>query len=149
LISIGRHDEARAILARYHAAGDITSPLINYEVSTITSAIQAEQEAQNSVRYAEMLKTPSNRRRLFISVTLGVFAQWAGNGVVSYYLALILDTVGVTSVRDQTLISACLQVWNLIFAAVGAFLIDPFGRRPLFWSSAVVMMVSYALVTAL
>ncbi|KAE8373999.1 general substrate transporter [Aspergillus bertholletiae] len=149
LISVGRQEEARTILTHYHAGGDTASPLVEYEISTISAAIEAEREAQSSASYLEMLKTPGNRRRLFISITLGIFAQWAGNGVVSYYLALILDTVGVTSVRDQTLISACMQMWNLIFAVLGAILIDRFGRRPLFLASAVVMFVSYVLVTAL
>ncbi|GAB1198743.1 general substrate transporter [Aspergillus pseudonomiae] len=149
LVSVGRHQEARTILARHHAGGDTNSPLVNYEISTISATIAAEQETQSSASYIEMLKTPGNRRRLFISISLGIFAQWAGNGVVSYYLALILDTVGVTNVKDQTLISACMQMWNLIFAVLGAFLIDRFGRRPLFLASAVVMFVSYVLVTAL
>ncbi|KAL7656176.1 hypothetical protein ACMYSQ_005290 [Aspergillus niger] len=149
LISVGRNEEARAILTRYHAAGDETSPLVAYEFSEISSTIRAEQEAHSSASYIEMVKTPGNRWRLMISITLGLFAQWSGNGVVSYYLSLILDSVGVTSVRDQTLISACLQMWDLIFAALGAFLIDRLGRRPLFLASAVIMFVSYVLVTAL
>lgn len=149
LISVGRGEEAREILARYHSAGDINSPLVNYEVLAIISAIQAEEDAQSNASYLDMIKTPGNRHRLLISISLGVFAQWVGNGVVSYYLALILDTVGVTSTRDQTLISACLQMWNLLFAAAGAFLIERYGRRPLFLASAFVMFTSYVFVTAL
>ncbi|PYH29227.1 sugar transporter [Aspergillus neoniger CBS 115656] len=149
LISVGRNEEARAILTRYHAAGDESSPLVAYEFSEITSTIQAEQEAHSSGSYMEMVKTPGNRWRLMISITLGLFAQWTGNGVISYYLSLILDSIGITTVRDQTLISACLQMWDLIFAILGAFLIDNFGRRPLFLSSAGIMFVSYVLVTAL
>ncbi|KAJ5716578.1 Sugar transporter [Penicillium malachiteum] len=149
LVSVGREDEAHAILIRYHAAGDSHSPLVNYEFQEIVSALRAEREAANDGSYLEMIQTPGNRRRLMISISLGLFAQWAGNGVISYYLSLILDSVGVTKVKDQTLISACLQVWCLIFACIGAFLIDRFGRRPLFMSSACVMLVSYVLVTAL
>lgn len=149
LISVGREDEARNILVRHHAAGDASSALVAAEFTEITATIRSEQEAHSSSSYIEMIKTPGNRRRLFISITLGIFSQWAGNGVVSYYLALILDTVGVTSVRDQTLISACMQMWNLIFATAGAFLTDKLGRRPLFMASAGTMFVSFVLVTAL
>ncbi|PYI09322.1 general substrate transporter [Aspergillus sclerotiicarbonarius CBS 121057] len=149
LISVGRDEEARAILTRYHAAGDETSPLVAYEFAEISSTIRAEQEAHSSASYLDMIKTPGNRWRLMISISLGFFAQWSGNGVVSYYLSLILDSVRVTSVRNQTLISACLQMWDLVFAAVGAFLIDRLGRRPLFLASAAIMFVSYVLVTAL
>ncbi|KAF7594593.1 hypothetical protein BBP40_008860 [Aspergillus hancockii] len=120
LISVGRNEEAREILAHYHAACDATSPLIYCEVSTITSAIQVEQEEQSSASYIEIIKTPGNRHRLFISLRLCIFVQWAGTCVVSYYLALILDTVGVTSVRDQTLISACLQLMFVSYVLVTA-----------------------------
>ncbi|GFF31272.1 lactose permease [Aspergillus udagawae] len=148
LISQGREDEAYAILMRYHAAGRRSS-LVDAEFQEIRATIRAEQDAHRGASYAEMISTPGNRHRLIISLSLGFFAQWVGNGVISYYLALILDTVGVTTVRDQTLISACLQMWNLLFAIVGSLLIDRFGRRPLFLSSAVIMLVSYVLVTAL
>lgn len=84
-----------------------------------------------------------------ISITLGVFAQWVGNGVISYYLSLILTSVGVTKVRDQTLISACLQMWDLAFAGLGAYLSDRLRRRPIFLASAATIFVSYVLVTAL
>ncbi|KGO78267.1 Major facilitator superfamily domain, general substrate transporter [Penicillium italicum] len=149
LISVDREEEALAILIKHHAAGDASSALVNYEFQQIVSTIRAEKEASSTGSYAEMFKTPGNRRRLMISVSLGLFAQWVGNGVISYYLALILTSIGVTKVRDQTLISACLQMWDLVFAAIGSVLIDRLGRRPLFLSAAVIMFVSYVLVTAL
>ncbi|KAJ5361511.1 Major facilitator superfamily domain general substrate transporter [Penicillium brevicompactum] len=149
LVSVDREEDALAVLARHHAAGNTSSPLVNWEYQQILTTIRAEKEASKNGSYAEMFKTPGNRRRLMISVTLGFFAQWVGNGVISYYLSLILTSVGVTNVRDQTLISACLQMWDLAFAALGAFLIDRLGRRPLFMASAVIMFVSYVMVTAL
>lgn len=149
LVSVGRLEEARAILIEFHAAGDEVSPLAIYEFQEITSAIHAEVEANSTGSYIEMIRTPGNRRRLAISISLGYFAQWVGNGVISYYLSMILTSVGITEVRDQTLISACLQMWDLIFSGLGAFLVDKLGRRPLFLSSAAIMFISYVLVTAL
>ncbi|KAJ5908959.1 hypothetical protein N7495_001641 [Penicillium taxi] len=149
LISVGREDEAHQILVNYHAGGDADSPFANSEFEDIVSALSAEREAHRNGSYIKMVKTPGNRHRLLISVTLGLFSQWVGNGVISYYLSLVLDAVGVTKVRDQTLISACLQIWNLCFAVLGSYLIDRLGRRPLFMASAAIMFVSYVLVTAL
>lgn len=61
----------------------------------------------------------------------------------------MLSTVGVTSTRDQTLISACLQIWNLLLSAGAALLVDRLGRRLLFLSSFVIMLVSYVAITGL
>ena len=106
-------------------------------------------DAHATTGYMDMIKTKGNRRRLFISISLGVFAQWSGNGVVSYYLGLVLSTVGITSITDQTLISAGLQIWNLIFAVGAAFSVDKLGRRMLFLASAATMLISYIIVTGL
>ena len=65
------------------------------------------------------------------------------------YLSLVLDTIGVTSVTNQLTISACLQIWNLLFAVGAALCVDKVGRRPLFLASASTMLVSYILITGL
>lgn len=149
LLNNGRKEEAHQILAQWHAAGDLEAPLIRYQVTEIENTLRFEKECHASASYLDMFKTKGNRHRLFISVTLGIFAQWAGNGVVSYYLALVLDTVGVTSTTNQLIISACLQMWNLIFAVIAATNVDNLGRRFLFLGSAVIMLVSYILITGL
>ncbi|KAJ0379865.1 hypothetical protein COL26b_002018 [Colletotrichum chrysophilum] len=149
LISVGRVEEATEVLAKHHAGGDRSNPLVQYQVVEIQATINAEKEASASASYADMVKTPGNRRRLFISITLGIFAQWAGNGVVSYYLPLVLNSVGVTSTTNQTLISACLNVWNLLWAIAAATNVDRLGRRFLFLTSASVMLTSFIIVTGL
>jgi hypothetical protein len=149
LISNDRIEETRVLLERWHANGDKNSALVNYEMMEITETLRAERDAHKSASYAEMFRTPGNRHRLFVSVSLGIFVQWCGNGVVSYYLSLVLETVGVTSVTDQTLISAFLNVWNLLFSVAAAFSVDRLGRRPLFLASAGIMLIGFILVTAL
>jgi hypothetical protein len=147
--SQGRVDEARAILVKYHAGGDETSPLVAYELEEIEETLRLERESKSETSYLDMFKTPGNRHRLFISVTLGVAAQWNGVGVVSYYLSLVLKTAGITSVTNQTLINGCLQIWNLIIAVSAAFFVDRAGRRLLFMISCTGMLISYVLITAL
>lgn len=84
-----------------------------------------------------------------VPVTLGIFSQWSGNGIVSYYLPLVLNTVKITSVTHQTLISALLQVWNLFWAIGAAASVEKLGRRVLFLTSASIMLVSYIVITGL
>lgn len=149
LISVNRNEEAENILTAAHAGGETDCPLVDFEMIEITTTINAEKESYAPASYASMLQTPGNRRRLLITIILGVSSQWAGNGVISYYLALVLHTVGVTSVTDQTAISACLQMWNLLWAVTAASCVDRFGRRTLFLASTAVMLVSYVVVTGL
>ncbi|KAL6405893.1 general substrate transporter [Ilyonectria robusta] len=149
LISEGRIEDARQILVDWHAGGDTNSALVEFEMAEIIEAVRAEKEASGTARFSDLWKGPGNRHRLFITITIGFFAQWVGNNVVSYYLALVLDTVGVTSADDQTLVSACLQFWNLIFAVIGALFIDRLGRRMIFQLSFAIMLVSYVIVTGL
>ncbi|KAF4964252.1 hypothetical protein FSARC_7806 [Fusarium sarcochroum] len=146
LVFMDRADEARKNLADLHTGGDVNSPLIEFEMAEIEMALKAEIEAKKNSSWNDLWATPGNRHRLFITISLGTFAQWSGNGVVSYYLAIILNSVGITSVTDQTLISACLQIWNVIWAVLAALNVDRLGRRMLFMTSAIVMLVSYIII---
>lgn len=76
LVSVDRIDEARVVIANAHAGGDINSPLVNFEMMEIEETIRAEREAHTATTWADLYSTPGNRHRLFISVSLGVFAQW-------------------------------------------------------------------------
>lgn len=62
---------------------------------------------------------------------------------------MVLQTIGITSVTQQTLISGFLQIWNLILAVCSAASVDLVGRRPLFLISAVGMLISFVLITGL
>ncbi|KAG4413948.1 hypothetical protein IFR04_012915 [Cadophora malorum] len=68
---------------------------------------------------------------------------WNGIGVVSYYLTLLLDTVGMKESFDQTLINGLLQIFNFGAAFSAAILVDRLGRRTLFIWSGIGMLVSY------
>ncbi|KAJ5193320.1 hypothetical protein N7449_009462 [Penicillium cf. viridicatum] len=149
LLSCGRVEEARSMLVKFHAGGDADSQLVAFEIEEINKGLAAERKARLGARWIDCVRTPGNRYRLFLSVSLGFFAQWNGGGVVSYYLTLILDTVGITSTTDQTLINGFLQLWNLIMSVVGACLVDRAGRRMLFITSTVIMLFSYIFITAL
>ncbi|KAL2072932.1 hypothetical protein VTL71DRAFT_10256 [Oculimacula yallundae] len=150
LIAHGKHDEARNILTRYHSDGDKESPLVDFELAEIEKAIQAESTAMSQNSYLDCIRTAPNRRRTFIAITLGIFAQWAGNGVVSYYLALVLDTIGIKATSSQTLINGMLQLFNwAISVLAGALMVDRLGRRTLFLISTVGMLVSYICWTVL
>lgn len=52
-----------------------------------------------------MVSTPGNRKRIVIIVAIAWFSQWSGNGLVSFYLNKVFDTIGITSPTVQLLIT--------------------------------------------
>lgn len=147
LISRDRITEARDILVEHHGGGDAKLRLIEVEMSEIVGALELERQSK-STKWRDLISTPGNRRRTYIAVTLGVAAQWNGIAVVSYYLTLVLDTIGITSSSMQTLINGLLQIFNLIAAASAALLVDLLGRKTLLMWSGIGMLVSYIIWTA-
>ncbi|THV72686.1 MFS sugar transporter-like protein, partial [Aureobasidium pullulans] len=136
LIHKDRREEAIQILAKHHAGGDVNSALVLFEVSEISAAIKAE-EAQNQTKYSAFFKSPGNRHRLFVIIVLGIMQQASGNTIISYYLALILKQIGITSPTAQNGINGGLQIFNYLAALSGATLVDKLGRRTLILSGLI------------
>jgi len=75
-------DEARAVLAKYHANGDLHDPLVELELSEINAAIQKE-ALSSQTTYADFLRTTGNRLRLLVLIALAFSLNWMGNGIIS------------------------------------------------------------------
>lgn len=114
LVAKGRMSEARAILACYHTAGEEDHPLVRFEMEEISRAIESERQA-SATKWTTLFATPANRRRMFIVCSIGAFAQINGVSVVSYYLTLVLDTVGITDPDTQTLINGFVTSSEKLF----------------------------------
>jgi MFS family permease len=150
LVAKNRQEEARKVLVKFHAGGDESSPLVDFEMKEFEENIRIEAQINSQTSYIDLVRTAANRRRTIIAIIVGVFAQWNGVGVVSYYLTLVLNTVGITAVSQQALINGLLQLFNW-FAAVlaGALMVDRLGRRTLFLVSTAGMLASYIIWTGL
>ncbi|KAM0424274.1 hypothetical protein ACHAPT_010419 [Fusarium lateritium] len=148
LISKGRLSEARASFTKYHAAGDDSHPLVDYEMSEITSHIETER-AIAGMGWFSLVRTKADRKRLAICVFSAFISNWSGNGIITYYLSLVLDSVGITDSFTKTLINGILQVFNFFAATCAALLVDRVGRRPLWIVSCAGMLVTYIILTVL
>ncbi|KGO64626.1 Major facilitator superfamily domain, general substrate transporter [Penicillium italicum] len=151
LITESTHPRQRqAFTGLYNALwfiGSITSAAIGFagltidEFYQICKSINAESD-KSCRRWSTFFATRSNMHRLSICVLLGFMQEWSGNGVVSYYLAPILESVGIYNASHQAAINISLQVWNLGFAVCGAMAADRYGRRKL-WLIATLLMFIY------
>ncbi|KAJ3039982.1 hypothetical protein HDV00_011537 [Rhizophlyctis rosea] len=148
LVAHGKHEEARRVLAKYHANKDPNDPLVVFEMSEIQNALVMEREATQGASMKTLFATKGNRRRLLIIFAIAFFSQWSGNGLVSYYLVPVLNSIGITDSFDQQLINGILQIWNYITAIAGALAVDRAGRRTLFLTSNIGMFISFVIWTA-
>jgi hypothetical protein len=144
---MGKQEKALSVLSKYHANGETDDPLVQWELHEIESALLQEASARSS--YLDFFRTPGNLRRLAVILTISVGTNWVGNSLISYYLAPILRSVGITSALKITSINAGLGAWNLIVAVSAGLNVERFGRRPLFLTSFIGMFCSYAIVMGL
>ncbi|KAF4805983.1 Lactose permease [Colletotrichum siamense] len=149
LISKERDAEAEALIVKYHANGDPTDLVVPLEMEEIRTALRLEAEASRSTSYMSFFQTPGNRRRFFIILAVGFFSQWSGNGLISYYLSLILNSIGYTSQDTQTLINALMTLWGMIWGLIASFLVNRFRRRTMFLASTLGALACYVTWTAL
>jgi hypothetical protein len=56
---------------------------------------------------------------------LDLFLQWSGNGLTSYYLVRVLNTIGISNPREQNILKGRLMIFNWITAVSSAFLTGP------------------------
>lgn len=85
---------------------------------------------------------------MLLVALVSFFSQCSGNGLVSYYLHDILNSVGIRSSYDQALINGGLQIWSFLVAiGFSVFLVDKFGRKTLFLIAGVGMLVTFSIWT--
>lgn len=142
----GKPELAHKVLADVHANGNLDDELVQCELTEIRDTIKMEQEFEGN-GWPELWRTPGNRRRLLIMITAGFFSQWSGNGLVSYYLHIILDDIGYTNVTTQDVINGVLQIFNFAVALTMCFFVDKIGRRKLFLTSTAGMFVTFIVWT--
>ncbi|GMK56150.1 hypothetical protein CspeluHIS016_0212060 [Cutaneotrichosporon spelunceum] len=147
LVSRGRIDDAHNTLAKYHANGDKDDELVLFELDGITEAIRTEQNARKATPL-EFFATKGNRHRGFIVIMCGILSQWAGNGILMFYLVPILNSVGMTDSTKQTAFNGGLQVFNWLASVGGSLVSERVGRRKLWLGATIGMLASFIVLTA-
>ena len=81
-------------------------------------------------------------------VCLGFLSQLAGNGIFSYFLKDLLDSLGITNSDTQRLINGGITICSYCFATLWAIMIDCVGRRKFFLTGIAGMFCAYVIMTA-
>ncbi|KAG2147560.1 general substrate transporter [Suillus clintonianus] len=148
LAAKGLESKAARVLAHYHANGrNECDHLVAFEMAQIRHALNLEREIASSPSYLTCFTTPGNRRRMSIIIAIAIFSQWSGNGLVSSYINIVLDGVGINTTQTKAVINGVLQVFNLASALLGTMLVDKLGRRKLFLTSNIGMLIVFSMWT--
>ncbi|KAI5477364.1 hexose transporter [Pseudohyphozyma bogoriensis] len=126
LLRQGREEEAKAVLLKYHANGAEQDDLVDFQMSEIKQQLINDAELNNA-SFSMFFKTAGMRKRLAIVIIVAFMSHYT-------------QTSGI---------NGGLAVWNAFWAIAGASNVDRLGRRTLWLTSTIGMLVSYIIVTAL
>ncbi|KJA16923.1 hypothetical protein HYPSUDRAFT_46832 [Hypholoma sublateritium FD-334 SS-4] len=138
MCSVGKPDNARKTLARFHSStNDVNSPLVDLEMREIDEKIAVDGADKKWWDFRPLFKTRADRYRMWMVILIG---QLSGNGLITYFLPILLKNAGITSQNKQL---------TLNFVNSGSATVDRFGRRKVLLYSTIVMCVILAIVTGL
>ncbi|PSN62436.1 general substrate transporter [Corynespora cassiicola Philippines] len=142
LISHDRIEEAEGILVKYHAEGDAESEFVKAEMAQIRATLQLETEAARH-SWMDLVSTAGMRRRLLITSFLGLFTQWSGNTLISYYFGDLLGMIGITSSITKQKLNVANACWALVNAFVISMFVTKFKRRTLYLTCTISLLCCY------
>ena len=142
LIGKDRSEEAFNILAKYHGEGDPESEFVKAEFAQMQTTVQIELE-HSKRSYMDLVRTAGMRRRMLISCFLGLFTQWSGNTLISYYLSDLLSMIGKNDSLFKQQFNVASACWNLICGATVSMLVRRFRRRHMYLTCTCALLTVY------
>lgn len=138
LVSVGRPDEARAVLSRIH--GD---DAVDARVSKIRSTVDDERKP----RFADLRGSMAGLKPVvWVGIGLAALQQFVGINVIFYYSNVLWESVGFKE-SDSFTISVATSVVNVAVTIVAIFLVDRIGRRPLLLLGSAGMALSLGVMS--
>ncbi|CAK7205108.1 hypothetical protein SEUCBS139899_007873 [Sporothrix eucalyptigena] len=130
LMSKGRNDEAIAFLTKYHGNGNPNSRLVQLEIEEIKENLRQDAIDKASAwwDYRPFL-THVGRWRGAQAIMMGIFGQFAGNGL-GYFNVAIYELIGIDSPSQQLAYQILYNVLGAIGALTAVSLTDRMPRRP-------------------
>ncbi|KDN46946.1 hypothetical protein RSAG8_04023, partial [Rhizoctonia solani AG-8 WAC10335] len=83
LVRVGREEQARAILTKYHGNGDPNSPLVEFEMQEIKTMCELDGSDQVWWDLRPLFRTAADRYRSYMCLGMATFGQLSGNGLIT------------------------------------------------------------------
>ncbi|MER6438841.1 MULTISPECIES: sugar porter family MFS transporter [unclassified Streptomyces] len=137
LISVGRRDRARAVLAEVE--GDRTD--LNARVAEIEHAMKSEHKSS----FKDLLGGGFFFKPIvWVGIGLSVFQQFVGINVAFYYSSTLWQSVGVDP-SQSFFYSFTTSIINIIGTVIAMIFVDRVGRKPLALIGSVGMVIGLGL----
>ncbi|WWC63401.1 uncharacterized protein I303_106001 [Kwoniella dejecticola CBS 10117] len=127
LYAHGKPEQAKAILSKYHGNGFCT-PLVAKELDQIIESLNIA--PKRMFDYSNLADTRGKAYRLMLALLMGAAGQLSGNTLMIFAPSLYKQ-VGMTSVRQQLIMTLIPTLIGLLFALLGTYCTDRLGRRPM------------------
>jgi len=138
------------ILAKYHSkTGDINSPMIQLEIQEIEERISLDGADKRWWDFRELFRTGANRYRFWLCAITSIWGQLSGNGLITYFLPVLLQQAGIVDRNRQRVLNLVNSVTSFIGALTGTAVVDHFGRRPLLLFASFSCTAGMAIVAGL
>jgi sugar porter (SP) family MFS transporter len=131
LYTNGKMDQAKAFLTKYHGNGNPESEWVKLQMWEYEAHLELDGADKRWWDYRALFRDGPSRYRLMTNCLTSLFGQWAGNGVVSYFLAGVLTTAGIKDATTRGHLFVAMNAVQIIFAATGSMFVDKIGRRPM------------------
>jgi len=142
-----KREKAVQVLTQYHGYGNENSAWVKLQLEEYESYLNMEGADKRWWDYRALFNSRASRYRLATNVVFSIFAQWAGNGVLTYFLPGVLDTAGYKDEVVKANINLGYACFQFVFALTGAAFVDRIGRRPLMLFSMIGSCVVWIGVT--
>ncbi|WP_199843834.1 sugar porter family MFS transporter [Streptomyces albireticuli] len=137
LISVGKIDRAKAVLAEVEGRGID----LDKRVAEIELAMHSEQKST----FKDLLGGKAGLLPIvWVGIGLSVFQQLVGINVAFYYSATLWQSVGIDP-SDSFLYSFTTSIINIVGTVIAMIFVDRIGRKPLALVGSAGMAVSLAL----
>jgi sugar porter (SP) family MFS transporter len=142
LITKDRAEEAQDILIMYHGEAERGLEFVQAEFVQMQTTIQLELEASKR-SWTDLVKTAGMRRRVLITTMLGLFTQWSGNTLISYYLGDLLKLIGFNDSNYIQKINVSIACWSLFCGVTVSLLVTKIRRRIMYLTCTISLLCCY------
>jgi hypothetical protein len=128
---------------------DPHSPLIQLEIQEIEANISTSGADKRWWDFRAIFNSAGNRYRFGLCAIVSIWGQLSGNGLITYFLPVLLLQAGITDSNRQRVLNFVNSITSFVGALSGTAIVDKVGRRKLFLTAEICCVCGMAIVAGL